>query len=198
MKSVVASVLEKYIRKSALSAGVKDVSMGVLLSTLVEDPSFLKVFNTEAFRLFVDMDGVLTNWEKQYKEYGGRPFTKMQDISWGTTNSLEFWSTMEWLPNGRVLWDALKPLSPIILSSPGHSTYAKEGKAVWVQENLGQDVQYVFEREKGIYADARSILIDDMDHNIIDWEENEGIAIKYVGKPTDTIKELKKKVLSRY
>jgi len=195
----VAELLEKKISGSRqLSASVKDVSLGVLLSSLVEDPEFLKVFKAEAFRLFVDMDGVLTDWLKQYEDFSGRPFDESKDITWGITNNLEFWSTMKWLPKGRALWDALKPLSPVILSAPASSTHAVDGKTLWVQEHIGRDVRYVFENEKWIYADARSILIDDMDRNIEPWEENGGIAIKYTGNPTAAIKELKKKVLSRY
>lgn len=162
-----------------LPPGTKESLSSGLESSLLSEETFRSCFFDNAYRLFVDMDGVLTDWMKQYKSFGGTPFESSEDLDWSVTQNFNFWATMEWIPGGRELWDSVKDLTPVILTSPGESRYAREGKLVWCKENLGETINVVVDSQKYKYADRRSILIDDMDKNTIPWEEHKGIAILY-------------------
>lgn len=157
---------------------------------LLHEPDFADVYNRMSYRLFVDMDGVLTDWESQYKASGGTPFKEHEDMDVSITDSYNFWYSMPWLAGGEELWSSIKHLNPIVLSSPGSSTFAHEGKQAWVRENLGESVQVILTPNKDEYADSRSILIDDMEYNITPWVEKEGHGILYNGMPSSACRKL--------
>lgn len=161
---------------------------------LTSDGEFKDVFNKKSFRLFCDMDGVLTDWMGQYLGRGGAPFEDSSDIDWSIPNNYEFWYEMEWMPGGQALWKAISHLSPVILTSAGNSRFAVEGKKAWCRDNLGEVVPVITEINKQTYADSRSILIDDMEKNTVPWESAGGLAVLYKS-PSQAIKELYKKVL---
>jgi ribosomal protein S9 len=95
---------------------------------------------------------------------------------------------MEWMPDGRKLWDAIKKYDPTILSSPSNHVSSVEGKKTWLKKNL-PEVSYIIEKHKEKYADKDSVLIDDREKNIKKWEEAGGIGILYKNAE-DTIKKL--------
>lgn len=160
---------------------------------LLEEPKFLKRYYRMAFRLFVDMDGVICDWMKQYKAFGGKPFTDSKDMDWEVTESVEFWSTMPWKEKGKDLWELLTPLNPILLSAPGPlAKFSREGKQEWVRKEIGESTRLILENDKAKYATSRSILIDDMDRNTKPWEKAGGEAILYKGNPTYVVKKLLK------
>jgi hypothetical protein len=72
-----------------------------------------------------------------------------------------------------------------ILSSPleGDEENCEQWKKVWIQQKLLIKPNEVFiKREKGQlaqYKDNPNILIDDRPHNIKDWENNGGNAIRF-------------------
>lgn len=160
---------------------------------LLSDPAFVDTFRRKSMRLFVDMDGVLTDWKKQYLAFGGQDFISSKDIDWEVTNNFSFWSTMSWMPGGKYFWEGIRHLNPVVLSSPGHSDFAREGKSFWVRENLGDSVPLITDSRKGRYADGRSLLVDDMPKFIDPWEENGGLGVLYKD-PASAARDIYKKV----
>jgi len=96
---------------------------------------------------------------------------------------------MPWTNDGKKLWSFIKYKEPIILSTPSRSKVSKTGKIKWVKHNLGS-VQLILEENKEKYANKNSILIDDRNKNIVNWNANSGIGILHTSA-IETIKKLK-------
>lgn len=134
-------------------------------------------------KIFVDLDGVLVDFEKKLSELLGRPIKKDEDFGndskiWAKISraGIKFWNSMEWMPDGHDLWDYIKKYKPTILSSPTNHPSSVEGKKEWLKENLPK-VPYIIEHNKTQYAKSNAILIDDREKNIKKWEEAGGIGI---------------------
>ena len=182
------------------------------------------------FLIYCDMDGVLTNFQDHFIRYYHNEFRDTElyanspesfpEVSQAKTTqditdklskknkyaitrkaSKEYWSDMPWHPDGKALWKAIKPLNPIILSTPAASTNSKEGKMVWVKKNLkistvilsDKKYQYV---EDNLFVpkgkeNYKRILIDDTPKKISGWTSAGGIGILHKSA-RDTISKLKK------
>ena len=77
-------------------------------------------------KTYIDLDSTLTNFNQAVEALG-------QDVALGLSedasleqkqimyNAIEnakesFWANMSWMPDGKVLWDAVKQYKPILLS----------------------------------------------------------------------------------
>lgn len=189
MTSIIAS-------SSFLSEGSKALAILKLANELLMDPRFMEEYRRGGYRLFIDMDGVLTDWEGQYQKFSGKPFVSNETAEWRVVNKLEFWSTMPWLKGGEELWSTLKPLNPILLTSPAHFKGAREGKQIWVEEHI-PGTQLIMDSNKRKYATSKSILVDDMEKNTEAWKEEGGIAIRYIGNPGKAAREIYKEVVKK-
>ena len=141
-------------------------------------------------KVFLDMDGVLTDFEKAVTQIGAQSglgddaseedkikmYKKIEDAG------EEFWSTMEWKEDGRQLWEALRKFNPILLSAPGFFRGSVSGKKMWVKNNM-PGVQLYIENDKYKYAEPDAILIDDMEKNVEAWKEAGGIGILHKSAP---------------
>lgn len=156
-------------------------------------------------KLFIDMDGVLTDWDRAFRELGkewtkglsGQEFEDKygRDALWSLIakeGNLEFWSEMAWMPDGKKLWNYVKKYNPTILTTPANSKLSKDGKEIWIRRELGPKVPFIFEKDKYKHADTNSVLVDDYKKKINDWVSlGDGIGILH--KNADqTIEELKK------
>ena len=154
------------------------------------------------YKIYCDMDGVLTNFEsrfehftgkspKQYeKEFGLEQFWHLIDSKIG----VRFWVGMDWMPQGKELWSFISPYSPSLLTSPSRDNTSRLGKNLWVKNNLNPKPKVIFaySKDKQRYADENSILIDDKKSNINEWNAQGGIAIRCKdGEVTSVINELK-------
>jgi hypothetical protein len=147
------------------------------------------------------MDGVLCDFDKQFEKYfnmtpdeykekiGKKEFYKA--IS---EKGQEYWDTMPWMPEGKTLWNKIKDHEPIIVTSPGHFSGAREGKLLWIENNLKPAPKAVKFEQAGEKQNVlqgkskeeikKSVLIDDYDKNIDAWKAAGGKAIKErPGKP---------------
>tara|TARA_R110002110_G_scaffold412272_1_gene638048 strand:+ start:212 stop:913 length:702 start_codon:yes stop_codon:yes gene_type:complete len=112
-------------------------------------------------------------------------------------NDFEWWSTLDWMPDGQRLWDHIKQYNPYILTSPMDGEGSVEGKKAWVKEHLklpnGEPPEKVIlNSKKYLYAtvgSTKNVLIDDMTKNITLWEKAEGIPIQHTSAD-DTIRQL--------
>lgn len=158
----------------------------------------LKLSN-QTYKFYVDLDGVLANFDKHFEELsGGIPpgdfidkygKNKLWDVIKGDPH---YFYKLEWMPDGQELWKFVSEFNPTILSTPAKDMeFCKSDKREWVNEKIGEDVEVIFSFNKEKYAEPNAILIDDMDKNLVPWQEAGGIAIKHVDTAT-TIKELKR------
>jgi phosphoglycolate phosphatase-like HAD superfamily hydrolase len=105
---------------------------------------------TTKFRVFCDLDGVLVDFDRGFKELPDNTDNLSpkeyeskhgKDSIWPAIDKLgeAFWTNLPWMKDGRELWDYIKRYDPIILSSPSRHPGCFTGKAKWVNANLGID-----------------------------------------------------------
>lgn len=142
-------------------------------------------------KIYVDMDGVLTNFEDAARDLGQgqglRPDAteeeKNQMYRAIDEAGASFWANMKWTQDGKKLWNALRKLNPVLLSSPAQFRGAPSGKLTWVNREI-PGTSLFLENQKSSYADRDSVLIDDMLKNVLGWRECGGVGIHH--KDTDT------------
>ena len=70
-------------------------------------------------------------------------------------NDFDWWVKLEWMPDGRELWDYIRVFNPYILTAPMKQEGSKEGKRAWVKKNLqlpnGNQPEKVILNSKNIY-----------------------------------------------
>lgn len=169
--------------------------------------------NDTTFRIFVDLDGVLVDFEKFAAEHIIEKHINIDQVQAhlaqrGAKN--DFWKAVNrWVKKGHlffgamdpmedafVLWDYIKEYFPTILSATGHVPHASTEKRDWVKRHLGDTTagMALFVRaasEKCQYAAPNHILIDDRKKAIEPWIEAGGIGILHTSA-ADTIEQLKK------
>jgi len=148
--------------------------------------SLMEIYNQNRYNIFCDIDGVLANFNKKYKEltgYNSEEYEKFdKNKFWKPVDKMgvEFWSTLEWMPEGKELWKYIKKYRPKLLSAPSQHPTSKIGKKIWVKQHL-QNVELILVPavEKQKYASSNSILIDDFKKNIEQWKNAGGIGVLY-------------------
>lgn len=148
--------------------------------------------------IYCDMDGVLVNFKKGYKELTDidtSKFVKGDRTFWAPVDEAgpQWWANLDWMPDGEILWRYIKRYRPYILSSPSQSISSKVGKEAWCKININsqyKDLLLYPRHEKQLFSGKYSILIDDMEQTIKEWEKHGGIGIHHTSA-ADTIKRLK-------
>lgn len=150
------------------------------------------------YMIYCDMDSVLTDFYGAIEKFGygdaEQLFKDNEPLIWTIINKRgkNFWSKMEWMKDGKTLWEFIKPYHPTILSAPSKTKGCMEGKNEWVHRELGPHVKVILSKamDKHIYAGKHNILIDDMENNCADWTKAGGIAILHKNSKW-TIEKLK-------
>jgi PAS domain-containing protein len=171
-----------------------------------KDPFGLNAYAMELARLreeetqytiYCDMDGVLVDFDRGYQELTGitakHADAQGVDKFWEplTKAGAAFWIKLKWMSDGKQLWDYIKKYNPELLSAPSREESSKLGKRVWVKRELpGVKLILKYASQKQEYASPTSILIDDREKNIKQWEAAGGIGIFHTSA-ADTIKQLK-------
>lgn len=149
-------------------------------------------------KIYVDMDGVLCDFEGQChkmfpesseyetvkewsKKIGGNKFWKLIRSTEG-----RFWSEME--PTTENIVDVWQRMNNecqhiSILSAPdGRDEFCIKGKNEWLDKHLGKNNYLrLFEPDKHIYSSPGSLLIDDLEKNAVNWEKEGGKVIRHRG-----------------
>jgi len=158
------------------------------LQDLMEAYPLPEVKDKPPYKIYCDMDGVLTDFEARFehftgmnpqvyeKKFGTEQFWHLIDTKIG----VRFWVGMDWMPQGKQLWDFIKPYQPDLLTSPSRDNTSRLGKNLWVKNNLNPKPKTIFaySADKQRYANEKSILIDDKKSNINEWTSKGGIAIR--------------------
>jgi hypothetical protein len=140
------------------------------------------------YKIYCDMDGVLTDFEGRFdhftgmhpqeyeKQFGTPAFWELIDNKIG----VRFWVGMDWMSEGKRLWDFISPYKPDLLTSPSRHNSSRLGKQLWAKNNLNPKPKVImaYSADKQRYANENSILIDDKKSNINEWAAKGGIAIR--------------------
>jgi len=169
-----------------LNAYARELAMGLEENEKVMD-----------YKIYCDMDGVLADFESGYEKLTGVDLKgefKKGDDFWDPIKvaGVGFWAGLKWMPDGQKLWDYLKPLDPVLLSAPSREQSSRIGKAVWVKHKIpGTKLILRYAKQKQELATPESILIDDRQVNIDQWEAAGGIGILHTST-ANTIQQLQK------
>lgn len=147
-------------------------------------------------KLFVDMDGVLVDFNGGYEKLCGIKLVGYNNDFpgfWDPINKggVSFWMNLDWMPDGKILWNYIGKYKPSLLSAPSKSNTSKVGKQLWVLKNL-PSVKLILaaRQDKRKHARKGYILIDDRIDNIKEWEDAGGTGILHTSA-LDTINKLK-------
>lgn len=174
---------------------------------------------TSKYKIYCDMDGVLTDFEKRFFDKVnevGPDYYPLKDIKkivkpkdfenifgieefWkfiDQTVGVSFWVGMDWMSNGKELWSFISKYNPSLLTSPSRDNTSRLGKNLWVRNNLSPKPKVIFaySASKQNYANENSILIDDKKSNIEEWKAAGGIAFRVkdgdIGPALEGLKQL--------
>lgn len=166
----------------------------------------VKFLNEETkYKIFLDMDGVIVDFMsavyKLFKLTDFREWEKMGKDKYVEINKTgeKWWSEMNWLSDGKKLWNYLKDYDVTILSAGPKDKISNaisvKGKRNWLNKNIGSSYSsnaiITTAVEKQNYAAENHILIDDSPRNIRQWRSKGGIGILHKNT-NDTIKQLEK------
>jgi hypothetical protein len=167
-----------------------------------------EILKTE-YKLFVDLDGVLSDFEKAAEHLMKEPFKfsrynsdkEFQKRMWSAINPHvkaggKFWEDMDMLPDAKVLWNYVKKYNPTILTATGRQNQENVGvqKRAWVKKHLGNykviTVQDAADKVKHLVDNG--VLIDDSPKAINPWNADGGIGILHTSAKTsiEKLKEL--------
>ena len=158
--------------------------------------------------VYVDMDGVIADFDKSFQEITGRTSDSVQDQElWAAIDAhgkAKFFSELLWMPGGQELWKFVTDnfLKVKILSALGKSDkidkQTTQGKLVWLRHNIPalqlDDIILVQNKHrKKHYCKMGDIMIDDTPTVIDEWSKKGGIGILH-RTTKETINILKKYV----
>jgi hypothetical protein len=154
-----------------------------------------EVEEKKQYKIYCDMDGVLVDFDRAYFELTGEKasFGTEPKKFWEPINKAgaEFWIKMKWMPDGKQLWNYIKPYNPELLSAPSYQESSMIGKRVWVKRNTPNTKLILRSAErKQEFATPNSILIDDRADNVQRWNDAGGIGIHHTSAES-TINQLK-------
>ncbi len=150
------------------------------------------------YKIYIDMDGVLTDFVKHVKQQFGDNFKEIlgdKPLFWELVHDKgeKYWAEIPIMSDAKKLIKYLQNQDIAILSSAGSpKNYTKEavsGKKKWMKKHF-PNIKIIIEYNKFNYANPKSILIDDLQKNIKPWIKAGGIGILHTSAD-DTIKQLK-------
>lgn len=131
-------------------------------------------------QVFVDMDGVLADFDTHYRNlFGVQPDKKVDNVDWKkVANTAGFYGNIPPMPDMWSLWEYVEDLTPkpiILTGIPSSVEEAASNKRTWVTKHLG-NVQVICcpSKDKSLYAQPGDILIDDWERYKDRWIDKGG------------------------
>jgi hypothetical protein len=141
-------------------------------------------------KIFVDMDGVLADFDSGYEQrFGVRPSKADDNVDWGLVRNAEgFYRDLPPMPDFDELWAGLAPYAPTILTGvPKSVAEAPANKRAWVDRVIGtsQPMIACMSKDKSLHIEAHGdILIDDWDKYRSVWLGRGGRWITHTSAAT--------------
>ena len=149
--------------------------------------------------VFLDMDGVLCDFARAALRLHGRSdiLPRWPPGEWSIPKVLgmsrqEFWSKIDavgspfWYELSAYRWmnallEMIEPQAPFtILTSPSKDAACATGKIQWLRKHLSPTFDgFMIGSRKHLCAQAGALLIDDSDHNVIQFRNHGGQAILF-------------------
>lgn len=133
-------------------------------------------------QVFVDMDGVLADFDTGYKRvFGVQPDKAIENVDWeAVRRHAGFYADLPPMPDMRELWDFVSRLTPmpiVLTGVPSSVEEAPKNKRAWARRHLGGhvEVRCCLSKEKCLHAKPGDILIDD-------WEKYRHLWIAKGGR----------------
>jgi hypothetical protein len=182
-------VIDDYLATQPISTEEKETILDLWRSRrkALSLPVFENKEEVMDYKIFLDMDGVLVDFDEQFKELTGQypkdyEATHTPDEFWGEIDGagVGFWRGMKWMPGGEALYNRASQFDHALLSSPSRSEVSKIGKRLWRRDKT-PNTKLILSRSylKKNYAAPNHILIDDRADNIQQWRDAGGIGILY-------------------
>lgn len=150
--------------------------------------------------VFIDLDGVLTDFTRGYRAWYGLDFRYEQACDWNFCHRVfkrqtgkskdafwrgftkEFWANLEKTPECDMILALVEPYNPIVLTAPpiDPSGEAVGGKMIWIRNNLSKyfhEGRYLIGPAKKSIAREGALLIDDLGANCEEWSSAGGDSI---------------------
>lgn len=158
----------------------------------------------EGYQLFVDLDGVLADFDEGVRRITGKDPAELHPRRmWpAIAKTRGFYDSLNWMSDGRVLWDAVQDFDPVILTGLPMGKWAEPQKRSWCERELGPEIPVVtgMSRKKAELAaqwmeenglgGRIPVLVDDRLKMKEAWEASGGHFILHLDAP-GSIKELK-------
>ena len=136
-------------------------------------------------QVFVDMDGVLADFDQHHFDVFGVRSSKLTDnVDWNAVRAIpNFYLHIPPMPDMGKLWDGVTQLTgcdPTVLTGvPSSVKEAPANKRAWVAKNIGPHVKVltVPSKDKAVYCTPGDVLIDDWDRYKHRWERVGGVFI---------------------
>lgn len=149
--------------------------------------------------IYVDMDGVLVDFNGRIRELFEKDFVELNnDWVWEQLMKIDnLYLDLKPLEDYIVLWQAIEHLNPLILTaipSKVNMSNVREDKLKWVKNYLGNNIEVKYgpySINKQEWCKFGDILIDDSPLNITQWESRGGHGILHTSAE-NTIIRLKK------
>ena len=157
-------------------------------------------FMNKKYRLFVDLDGVLVDFDAGVVKATGKTPDQLGDRTmWPVlARTPGFYDKLPWMKDGRDLWEFCRQFNPTILTGLPQGKWAEGQKRSWCARELGADVhvECCLSREKGNVADAllemgeTAVLVDDRLKSQPGWDAVGGVFLLHTSA-ADSIAALK-------
>ena len=134
-------------------------------------------------QIYVDMDGVLADFDRHYLRTFGKVPTRPGGTDWKAIRVHEgFYAGIPPMPDMNVLWGYLRPHKPIVLTGiPSNVPEAKANKQEWIKKYLPLDTKVIYCQAKNKYKNCLpgDLLIDDYDKHKQAWLSAGGLWIDH-------------------
>lgn len=135
-------------------------------------------------RLFLDMDGVLADFDTGYRQRFNCVSDKTLDnVDWSLVRATpHFYRDLPPMPDLEHLWSAVAHLSPTILTGvPISVEEAASNKREWVDKYLGKDVPMIacLSKDKRLHGRPGDVLADDWEKHKHAWLDMGGVWITH-------------------
>lgn len=135
-------------------------------------------------RLYLDMDGVLADFDQGYQnEFGLKASKEFDSVDWALVRGRPgFYANLPPMPDLEDLWSFTEPLRPVVLTGvPDSVQGVYDQKRAWVLKHLGPGVPVIGcrSRDKSLHMQPGDIIIDDWEKYSHLWKARGGVWITH-------------------